>query len=486
MNLTYQSMFTKRRPAVKKARVASPVRPPPFPLLTVTDDLAGHLAPCQRAALEHIATRRPGAAVFVTGRAGCGKSEVISVLRTGLAASGARVLATAASGIAADALGAGATTLHSALGLIPGMAREACVARVKRNKTRVAVLAAAAVLIVDEVSMISGETLEDALAVLAAARKGAPLPVLVFVGDFLQLPAVDGTPLLRAPVWARLAPVVFNFTTSYRQADDPAFVTMLDELRVGVVSDATHAALTARVGLLPAGPSTELYPRRRDVAAVNDAQLRALPDPPVVFVGQVTWSGAPADVSPDPPAGITPGPALAACNVALPPDVAVWQEADRVTRNSLKAPVLALAPGASVMFCANTTQEDGRRIHNGAQGVVTGFRDGVGPLVRLAASGRVIAVAPHDTVVRLSPGAEEPTLIYRQLPLQLAWALTVHKAQGQSLDSAVLDLGPSNFETAQVYVALSRVRRLDSVFLRAWSRACVKADPDAVAFYAAL
>jgi ATP-dependent DNA helicase PIF1 len=138
--------------------------------------------------------------------------------------------------------------------------------------------------------------------------------------------------------------------------------------------------------------------------------------------------------------------------------------------------------------CREDVDEKGRLVKapiqglvNGSRGVVTGFAPDGNPMVKFLNGPpypvRIIPAAWE------SDGDEKERVVREQIPLRLAYALTIHKAQGASLDSALIDVGPSTFECGQAYVALSRVRSLEALFIYEISPRAFKAHPAVTEFY---
>jgi ATP-dependent DNA helicase PIF1 len=148
---------------------------------------------------------------------------------------------------------------------------------------------------------------------------------------------------------------------------------------------------------------------------------------------------------------------------------------DRLDKDAPYEKEVCLKVGAQVMLLANLNQEAG--LINGSRGVVKGFSDGL-PVVQFASM--TVPVKLHQW------RAEDVQIEREQIPLRLAYALTIHKAQGASLDSAFIDIGSSTFEYGQAYVALSRVRSLDALFVYDLDPKAFKVHPAVKAFYESL
>ena len=135
---------------------------------------------------------------------------------------------------------------------------------------------------------------------------------------------------------------------------------------------------------------------------------------------------------------------------------------------------LVLAEGAQVMLIYNMNIEIG--LVNGSRGVVTGFRNGI-PIV-LFKNGVEQAIGWHGWQLDSYKGVARA-----QIPLRLAYALTIHKCQGATLDCAMVDIGENVFEYGQAYVALSRVRSLDSLYIWSLNMQAIRTHPQVVDFY---
>lgn len=376
-----------------------------------------------------------GKNVFLTGAAGSGKTYVLNRYIAWLREHGIDPAVTASTGIAATHLGG--MTIHSWSGI--GV-RESLTAydidALTQNERLVKRFRNTSVLILDEVSMLSAQVLAMVDASLRAGR-GRPEPFggiqVVLCGDFFQLPPVGRgavRPLFawQSASWDELDLQVCYLEESHRQ-DDAELLALLNGIRAGHVPSEARVALEARIGLLADERIPRLYTHNADVDVLNAERLAKLDGPTKRY-----------DM-------MTSGPA---------------KLVEALVRGLLVPETLYLKVGATVMFVKNDPQE---AYVNGTLGVVTGFTDSA-PTVRTH-DGRIISAEPASW--RVMEGDKVRAEV-TQVPLRLAWAVTVHKSQGLSLDAAHIDLTRC-FVEGQGYVALSRVRRMDGIYLAGLSPA---------------
>lgn len=401
---------------------------------------------------------RAGRSIFLTGPGGTGKSALIRHLIETLPA-GIRL--TASTGIAASHFGG--CTIHSYLGTgIAGNVADATslyhrMDAVEERRLRER-FQATRILVLDEVSMLSGEFL-DMMDWWLQQHLENTLPMgglqLLLAGDLLQLPPVErGTkknPIKRfafdADVWKTLNIETHHLTRSFRQADQ-GFIDALNDLRFGRVTPHMIETFESCVQR-PLRDPTYLVGRNATAATINAQRLTRLCNDtgvaPRVYHHAIT------------------GPAWAA---------------DKLTKSVIAEQQLQLAPGAPVLMLNN--DRAGRWV-NGTQASVLEVTD-LGPHVLLPSGDKVI-VTPHEW--KLSSGDGIVVAVFRQFPVKPAWAITIHKCQGMTLDRLLVhNRGNEIFDSGQLYVALSRGRTLEGVGLTAAIRANqVKAHPAAVEFY---
>lgn len=397
----------------------------------------------QDAALSILKT---GANVFLTGEPGSGKTHAINRYVEYLRARGVAPAITASTGIAATHVGG--MTIHSwsGIGIRKALSEEDLDALVRRKRVA-ARIGHAHVLIIDEISMLDARTLDLAEEVCRTLKQnGLPWGGLqvVFVGDFFQLPPIaregEEPPQFsfHASAWETANPTVCYLTEQYRQ-DDPRFLSALTSIRNAAIAEEIHALLSTRnIQPKDGKDQTRLYAHNADVDRVNIARLAGLPGKEEMFAME------------------SRGPK---------------QFADQLKRGCLSPETLRLKAGARVMFTKNNYEEG---FVNGTIGEVRGFaKENGNPLVQTR-EGRVIKVAPMEW--SMTDGSKTLAKII-QTPLRLAWAITVHKSQGMTLDSAIVDLSDA-FEYGQGYVALSRLRTLEGLFLLGYNRRALEVHPE--------
>ena len=393
---------------------------------------------------EALSILKTGANVFLTGEPGSGKTHTINAFITWLRASGIEPSVSAATGIAATHVSG--MTLHSWSGIgIADNLSEADVDRIASKEHVARRINKAKVLIIEEISMLSASTFEAADAVCREVRRDSrPFGGLtvILVGDFFQLPPVSkgrqAAFAFESRTWRELNPITCYLTEQYRQ-DDEAFLNVLSAIRSGDVEELHYESLASRELTGEALPedAPKLFSHNADVDRLNADALTALSGNARKFL--MTTSGRENLV-------------------------------EGLKRGCLSPEVLELKEGARVMFTKNSPQG---KFVNGTLGTVTTFEKGSGlPVVETNAGLRVTA-EPMEWQVEENGKVRASVA---QVPLRLAYAMTVHKSQGMSMDAAVIDLSRA-FEYGQGYVALSRVRRLSGLHLLGMNARALEVHP---------
>lgn len=393
---------------------------------------------------EALTILKTGANIFLTGEPGSGKTHTINAFVQWLRSCGIEPSITAATGIAATHVAG--MTLHSWSGI--GIAESLSRADVDRiaGKEHVAKrILKAKVLIIEEISMLSATTFEMADAICREVRRvDQPFGGLtvILVGDFFQLPPISrGKNVAFAytsKVWRDLNLLTCYLTEQYRQ-DDTAFLSVLSAIRSGEVEEMHHEELMRRhveITELPVD-APKLFSHNADVDRINAAELAKLKGTAKKF--RMSSKGKDSLV-------------------------------EGLIRGCLSPEVLELKEGAAVMFTKNSPQG---RFVNGTLGVVTGWDASGMPIVKTKDGLRITC---ESMEWQLEEQGKVKASI-SQIPLRLAYAMTVHKSQGMSMDAAIMDLSKA-FEYGQGYVALSRVRRLSGVYLTGLNQRALEVHPE--------
>lgn len=371
---------------------------------------------------------KSGVNVFLTGEPGAGKTHTISRFVEWLDEQKKDYAITASTGIAASHLDG--STIHSWSGL--GIRRNLMKAQIEgitKNTWLVEKMKPVKILIIDEISMLDAIALNDVSNILKAIHKNEKAfggIQIILVGDFFQLPPVNknGEEKLFAfesQAWEE-AQFEYCYLTEQHRQSDTLFLEILTAMRSGNVTDYHKNVLLSCQ--LEAKPDTQLFTHNADVDALNKIELDKLPGKVKTYY--MEEGGQPNLV-------------------------------EALKRGCLSPEVLNLKVGAVVMFTRNNFNMG---YVNGSIGKVIKFTGSGDPVVQLLDGS---TVTPDIAKWSIRKWKEEKAYI-KQLPLRLAWAITVHKSQGMSLDSARIDLR-STFEFGQGYVAISRVRTLKGLHL---------------------
>ena len=449
-----------------------PIEPPISLLDTLTEQ--------QLAVIDHLLE---GDNLFLTGGGGVGKSYLLSVIYTEFPGLKKRIIAAkdpgsiaklpriqmcAMTGCAALLLGHKAKTLHSwaGIGLGKGSVSELYV-KIRRNQKSMKNWLCTDLLIIDEVSMMTAELL-DKLNEIGKKVRGNKKPFggiqVLLVGDFFQLPPVNRSDettkfAFESDAWKELITSSIELTEIQRQKDE-IFQRVLKEARRGALTKDSCELLTGYQGrdwkenkIRP----TLLFPRRAEVDMINDSNLRSLTGRRYTYKARLVYDGK-----------IPEG--FSESNEGFQKALQMFDSDAAYSKE------LELMLNAQVMLIANTDPDSG--LVNGSRGIVVGFCPSTElPIVEFL-NGVKKPVGTHTWPI------EDYEFVSRaQVPLKLAYAVTIHKSQGATLDSALVDIGSGVFEYGQAYVALSRVRSLEALYVYDFDPTAFKAHPKVKEFY---
>ena len=435
--------------------------------------------------------------LFITGEGGTGKTLLIRHLVRSAKIHDKKVQVCAMTGCAALLLECNARTIHSWSGIKLGRGElNDIIDDVFSNHKARNSWKSTDVLIIDEVSMMSAHIFE-LLDTVGRRVRGSRLPFggmqVVFVGDFFQLPPVakggsedaEGRFCFESERWLSTFPIdnhiVLN--TMFRQSDS-VFRRILKNVRMGSITDDDVESLNncvdrefdleAHQGVVPA----KLFPTKNKVDAINSKMFAALKGTVYEFAAiQKTDCHQMMDGS----SKALTSSVIGRCKKLLTKQKTTY-ELESLMNNSPCMQTLSLKQGANVMCTVNLDIERG--IVNGALGTVVDFvtsHDGsievTRPVVRF--SNGVVSKIP----IKFWQSEEFPTIALGQVPLSLAWAMTIHKIQGATLSMAEIDVGGGIFECGQTYVALSRVRDLDGLYLSKFDPTKIKSSLRVRNFY---
>lgn len=428
----------------------------------------------QALALEHF---NKGENLFLTGPGGSGKTELIKQMVKHSNENGRKVQVCALTGCAAVLLSCKAKTVHSfaGIGLASGTVEEV-VRKVISNKYKLKNWKGIDVLIIDEVSMMSVKLFEILDYIARRSRKKLSTPFggiqVIFSGDFYQLPPVgtfgeDNTSAFcfESPNWDITFPTTIVLKTIFRQTDE-AYRSILNQVRVGKLYKSALDKLENQVNKpFPVDyKPTILLPRRKDAESINSAELKKLKSEGKTYKVSKVINEIPTSSNHP-------------LNLQNPSDEQIEKEYNFLANNIMAEKEIELKIGTQVMCIANIDMESAEQIVNGSQGTVVEFIGEI-PVVKFK-NGIKRSVGYHVWTSEIMPKVG-----VKQIPLIYAWAITIHKAQGVTLDMAQIDAGSNIFECGQTYVALSRVKNLEGLYLTAINPHKIQVNKKVKDFYA--
>lgn len=411
-----------------------------------------------------------GENIFITGVGGTGKTKIIQLISEDAKKLEKKIQVCAMTGCAAVLLNCNANTLHSwaNLGLARGSIDEVC-NRVIKSKFRRKNWLHTDILIIDEVSMLS-EKLLIILDKIAKSLKRNQKPFggmqIIFAGDFHQLPPIgdedDPSSMnfcFEADIWKELFPNQIELKTIFRQKD-PIYQKILSQIRNGKIT--TSSVKILNTYLRKPDPTMLIQPpilmaKRKHVDIINQNRLAELDQKEIVFNLKENYE-----------------PDLDSKN-NFTNDEKLFEY--RYLKNNILAEnKLVLKIGAQVMCIANIDVEGTNAIVNGSQGIIIDIQDNF-PLVEFR-NGEKRIIKEHLWKSEIIPGVG-----IKQIPLIHAWAITIHKAQGLTLETAQIDVGNNIFECGQTYVALSRLVSLEGLYLINFNPHKIKLFSKVIEFY---
>lgn len=387
-----------------------------------------------------------GENVFLTGSAGTGKTFVINQYIQYLRERGIEPAIVAPTGIAASHIGG--KTIHSffSVGIreyiddyyLRWMKRQTFLDKRMKNMK---------VLIIDEISMVSPElffSMDRILRAFKDEEKPFGGVQVVLSGDFFQLPPVAKTPrelkfVWQTQLWQEANLKICYLKEKFRQEENNQLINILDEIRSGEVSEESMEIFRTRYKKKLANDFTitKLYTHNVDVNKINDGELDKLSGKAFVFEAETKGSK---------------------------------QNIEKIFKSSLVSQEVKLKTGATIIFIKNNYEKD---YINGTLGKIIGFQNKTNfPIVEVF-DGRKIIATPEEWLWEDDKGKIKA--IVKQLPIKLAWALTIHKSQGMTLDAAEIDLSKT-FEIGQGYVALSRIKSIEGLRLMGLNDIALQVD----------
>lgn len=379
---------------------------------------------------------------FLTGKAGAGKTTFLNRVQSEI---GKSFVVLAPTGVAA--ILAKGQTIHSFFGFPLEALPVGSIGKI--NRERFGIIKRVDTIIIDEVSMVRCDVIDAIDATLQKClHSTAPFggKQMVFVGDLFQLEPVvanktdkdvladnyhtDKPFFFKAKVFSRMRLPKIEFKKVYRQ-DNAVFLNILNNIRNGVVVKEELKVLNSRTSAI----NTEndmvitLCSVNKQADRINSDHLSAIDETPYEFIGKV--------------------------------------EKDFDEKKMPASKVLTLKKGTQVMFCRNDNK---RRWANGTLGKVSRIdEDNIYVTIEDDVEYKVEKVTWEAVTYRYDPETKKVeksiTGTYTQYPLKLAWAITIHKSQGMTFDKMILDLSRGIFSDGQLYVALSRIKSLDGLFL---------------------
>lgn len=427
--------------------------------------------------------------VFLTGPGGTGKSFLIKTIVKDAELNERKVQVCALTGCASILLNCKATTLHRFAGF--GLANKPInevVEEIFKKKYKLRNWFKLECLIIDEVSMMSLKLLLilDAIGRKVYNKPEVPFGGLqvIFSGDFYQLPPVKSQDeekeasmfCFEHSLWNELFPLENQVVLKsiFRQ-EEAQFLKVLKYVRQGRITNTTKASLESRLfkasqleEIRKSKVITIINPYKKDADLINNRSYKELGDVEkrsynIKFLKNSSKKKESLEDELN--------------NLLIASNSSLKQDYEFLANNIMAEKSLELKVGTHVMCIANVDLNSENQIANGSQGIVVGFEMGL-PLVKFNNIEKPMLVGPF-----VWNSESNKNVSVSQIPLIYAWAITIHKAQGVTLDAAIMDIGKNIFEYGQTYVALSRVKTLEGLYLTSFDYSKIVANPKVKKFY---
>lgn len=423
-----------------------------------------------------------GKNIFITGPGGSGKSKLIKDIKNHAIGKDKTIQVCALTGCAALLLDCKAKTVHSWAGIgIANTSNETILKRIMKTSYKMKTWKEIDILVVDEVSMMSQKIFELLDMIGKKARKNTrPFGGIqvIFSGDFYQLPPVGNKDdpettrfCFESEQWLETFSLEnhVQLIEIFRQKD-PVYTAILNQIREGRIKKSSCRILEEHISrpvsqeviIVP----TKLFPTRYKVDMINQTEMVKLCTDEIEYKIKYNYD--------------LPMTEKEKCKRLEYSKEQIQTELQYIQSNLLCEETIKLKVGCQVMCIVNIELPNGSMICNGSQGTITRITENNTPIVKYN-SGVEMMMNYHVWMSENIPG-----IGISQIPLILAWALTIHKSQGATLDCAEIDVGSSIFECGQTYVALSRIKSLEGLYLTSFDPSKIRINKKVKDFYESL